>query len=362
HFKHTNSPVWESSHEFLCANKAGSVITIKVIDDRDFLKDPVIGYMSVRLEDLLHFKTEAGRDWFPLSNCKSGKIRVSAEWKPVDMAGSLHGANDYKKPIGVVRLWLDRATDVKNVEATLGGKSDPYVRVQVANVTKGRTEVVNNNLNPVWDQIVYVPVHSLKESLFLECMDYQHLTRDRSLGSVELKVSDLAVEDKENASYPYKSTGVRNTQDPIRLDRGNVFKGQLHYTAEFVPALNLRGVKFKENEDGGLGNIVFGRGAGGVAGSAGVNASTHSDETGSVVQWKGDGASVSSFSSSDEEVQAVPEGITIKRHGHKKNAKSTDTTHSTKNTASTAAESTYTGENSGPHGPMGMPRGGTGTG
>ncbi|KAI3622799.1 transmembrane protein [Moniliophthora roreri] len=353
HFKHTNSPVWESSHEFLCANKAGSVITIKVIDDRDFLKDPVIGYMSVRLEDLLHFKTEAGKDWFPLSNCKSGKIRVSAEWKPVDMAGSLHGANDYKKPIGVVRVWLDRATDVKNVEAALGGKSDPYVRVQVANVTKGRTEVVNNNLNPVWDQIVYVPVHSLKESLLLECMDYQHLTRDRSLGSVELNVSDLAVEDKENASYPYKSTGVRNAQDPIRMDKGNVFKGQLHYTAEFVPALNLRGVKFKDSEDGGLSNIAFGRGAGGVAGSAGVNASTHSDETGSVVQWKGDGASVSSFSSSDDEAQAVPEGITIKRHGHKKNAKSTDTTHSTKTTASTAAESTHTAETSGTNGTNG---------
>ena len=73
------------------------------------------------------------------------------------MAGSLHGADQYMPPIGVVRLWLKKATDVKNVEATLGGKSDPYVRVQVNNVTKGRTEVINNNLNPVWDQIIYIP-------------------------------------------------------------------------------------------------------------------------------------------------------------------------------------------------------------
>lgn len=70
---------------------------------------------------------------------------------------------------------LNRTT--RNVEATLGGKSDPYVRVQVRNVTKARTEVINNNLNPVWDEIVYVPVHSLRESLMLECMDYQHLTK-----------------------------------------------------------------------------------------------------------------------------------------------------------------------------------------
>lgn len=63
----------------------------------------------------------------------------------------------------------------RNVEAALGGKSDPYVRVQVRNVTKGRTEVINNSefisfpcavsfsdwrpadLNPVWDQIIYIP-------------------------------------------------------------------------------------------------------------------------------------------------------------------------------------------------------------
>ncbi|GLB36472.1 putative tricalbin [Lyophyllum shimeji] len=242
-FKHTNNPVWESAYEFLCSDRASSIITVKVLDDRDFLKDPVIGYMSIKLQDLLDSMGEAGRDWFPLSGCKTGKIRVSAEWKPLNMAGSLHGADQYTPPIGVVKLWLDRATDVKNVEATLGGKSDPYVRVLVNNVTKARTEVKNNNLNPVWDEIVYIPVHSLREHLLLECMDYQHLTRDRSLGSVELLVNDLA---KESADprYPFESLGQRDAVDPIRLDKGNVYKGQLHYKAEFIPALALNGVSF----------------------------------------------------------------------------------------------------------------------
>lgn len=120
-FKHTNNPVWESPHEFLCADRHTSIITVKVIDDRDFLKDPVVGYMSIKLDDLLDAKG-AGRDWFPLSNCKTGKLRLSADWKPLNMAGSLHGVDQYTPPIGVVRLWLDKATDVKNVEAALGGK------------------------------------------------------------------------------------------------------------------------------------------------------------------------------------------------------------------------------------------------
>ncbi|KAJ7275417.1 C2 domain-containing protein [Mycena haematopus] len=242
-FKHTNAPVWEQAYEFLCADKASSVIMIKVIDDRDFLKDPVVGFMSIKLQDLLDSKKEANRDWFPLSNCKSGKIRLSAEWKPLNMAGSLHGADQYKPPIGVVRLHLDKATDVKNVESTLGGKSDPYLRVAVNDVTKGRTEVINNNLNPVWDQIIYVPVHNLKETLVLECMDYQHMTRDRSLGMVELRVSDLARECTDRM-YPFESTGKKTAADPIRLDKGNAYKGQLHYTAEFIPTLALEGVKF----------------------------------------------------------------------------------------------------------------------
>jgi Ca2+-dependent lipid-binding protein len=114
-FKHTNNPVWESPTEFLCSDRASSIITIKVIDDRDFLKDPVVGYMSIKLEDLLEAKKEAGRDWWPLSGCKSGKVRLSVEWKPLNMAGSLHGADQYVPPIGVVRLHLFKATDVKYV-------------------------------------------------------------------------------------------------------------------------------------------------------------------------------------------------------------------------------------------------------
>ena len=95
---------------------------MKVIDDREFLKDPIVGYLSVRLQDLLDARKEADRDWWQLSGCKSGRLRLTAEWKPLNMAGSIYGAQQYTPPIGAVRLWLKNATDVKNVEAALGGK------------------------------------------------------------------------------------------------------------------------------------------------------------------------------------------------------------------------------------------------
>ena len=48
----------------------------------------------------------------------------------------------------------------RNVEAALGGKSDPYVRVQINNVTKGRTEVVNNSACFV-KELSYYLTHAL---------------------------------------------------------------------------------------------------------------------------------------------------------------------------------------------------------
>jgi Ca2+-dependent lipid-binding protein len=111
--KRTLNPVWESAYEFMCSDKDSSIIKVDVIDDRDFLKDPVIGYMSIRLSDLLDSSGKAGQDWFILSGCKTGKIRVSAEWKPLSMPGSIQGADKYSPPIGVVRLLLDKAVDVK---------------------------------------------------------------------------------------------------------------------------------------------------------------------------------------------------------------------------------------------------------
>ena len=116
--KHTNNPVWEVPYEFLCPDKNATKITFKVLDDRDFLTDPVLGYVAINLVDLLQSKDQASKDWFPLSGCHSGKVRLSAEWKPLNMAGSLHGSEQYMPPIGVVKLLIDKAVDVKYVSFT----------------------------------------------------------------------------------------------------------------------------------------------------------------------------------------------------------------------------------------------------
>lgn len=93
--------------------------------------------------------------------------------------------------MGVVRLTLWEARDLKNVETVGGGKSDPYVRIKSGVQIRAITEVVDNNLNPEWGAIVYVPIHSIKEDLTLEVMDWNANSKDKSLGMTDLNIKEL---------------------------------------------------------------------------------------------------------------------------------------------------------------------------
>jgi len=145
----------------------------------------------------------------------------------------------------------------------------------------------------------------MKETLFLECMDYQHLTRDRPLGYTELHLNELAAE-ADSEEYPYKSTGKKAEAANLKFEKGN-FKGQLHYEAEFIPALALKNFEFSTG-----GNDIQNPANGG--------------DSESIVD--GDGGSVSS---SDIEAEAVPPGITtrgplgVKKENNVRNTGSTDT-------------------------------------
>jgi len=81
-------------------------------------------------------------------------------------------------------------------------------------------------------------------------MDYQNIGKDRSLGIVDLKLSDY-IEETGDQAYPYRSKGPKVLAEKIRLDKANHYKGTLHFEMDFKPAMSLRGgVSFeaKKNE------------------------------------------------------------------------------------------------------------------
>ncbi|KAK4049600.1 Tricalbin-2 [Microbotryomycetes sp. JL201] len=228
--KRTPNPVWERPCEFLVTEKDKAVIGVQVMDDNAIQADTRLGNVNVKLTDIIAANAK-GQDWFPLSNAKSGRVRLTAEWKPVSMAGAISGAGQYTPPLGVVRILFKGARDLKNVE--FSGKSDPYARVLHSGIVLARTQVIDNDLDPVWDEIVYIQVHSKKDVFVVEVMDYQHLSKDRSLGVTELTVADLLQEGSDKTVHPWISTGKHLRKESLRIDGRKAVKGLIEYEVEF---------------------------------------------------------------------------------------------------------------------------------
>ena len=73
------------------------------------------------------------------------------------------------KPQGKLTLTVVKANDLKNMEMI--GKSDPYVVVHIRPLFKVKTKVVDNNLNPVWNQTFELIVEDKEtQTLILEVL------------------------------------------------------------------------------------------------------------------------------------------------------------------------------------------------
>ncbi|KAL8287656.1 hypothetical protein RQP46_003514 [Phenoliferia psychrophenolica] len=243
--KRTPNPIWERPTEFLVTDKASAVIGIAVMDDNAITSSGPLGHVRIKLTDLLDMAKQE-KDWFPLSNAKSGRVRVTAQWNPVLMAGAVNGAGAYTAPLGVVRVCFKKATDLKNVEAMTGGKSDPYARILSNGIIVARTLIIDNNLNPEWDEIVYIELHSVKDRYTVEVMDYQHSGKDRSLGIADFSVADLLTEGTDKKLKPWLSTGKKVRHESLKTDGKKTVKGSIDFEVEFFPCAHLKNVSFVE--------------------------------------------------------------------------------------------------------------------
>lgn len=229
--KRTNNPIFQNaSKEFLVTDRKNARLGLVIKDDRDLTRDPILGTYQIKFNDMLKMM-EKGQDWFHLHGAKTGRAKLTLQWKPVALGG-ISGSAGYIDPIGVMRFHFKSATDLRNLETM--GKSDPYARVLLSGYTKARTVTFRNNLNPEWDEVVYVPIHSTREKLTLEVMDEESVGSDRSLGSLEINAADY-VRENENGEYLTDDEKQHISSD-LRIGHGRV-KGKLNYTVAFYPSM-----------------------------------------------------------------------------------------------------------------------------
>jgi Ca2+-dependent lipid-binding protein len=246
--KGTSNPIWpDAAKEFLITDRRTAKLGLVVKDDRGIAGDQVLGTYQLKMEDMMQM-LDQGKEWFQLSGAKSGRVKLQLQWKPVALTGITGGTGGYITPIGVMRFHLQGAREVKNVETM--GKSDPYCRVLVSGVERAKTVTFEHNLNPDWDEVVYVPVHSQRERIMLEVMDYQNIGKDRTLGFVEISTADY-VEKGDDGEYEVHDS-KRQRSEPLRQLGGGSPKGKLNFTVAFYPTLNAVDPEEEEEEKAAL--------------------------------------------------------------------------------------------------------------
>ncbi|ODH23066.1 hypothetical protein ACO22_05420 [Paracoccidioides brasiliensis] len=232
--KRTNNPIFQNpTKEVLITDRKTARFGMMIKDDRDLATDPILGRYQMKLNDMLT-SMEKGQEWFNLAGAKTGRVKLKVEWKPVALRGIV-GSGGYVPPIGVMRIHVQNAKGLRNVETM--GKSDPYTRVLLSGIEKARTVTFANNLDPEWDEVLYIPMHSPREKLTLEVMDEENLGKDRSLGMIELSASDY-IHEGENGDYEVDDE-KQQMSTGLRLGNRGQPKGILNYTIAFYPTLNV---------------------------------------------------------------------------------------------------------------------------
>ena len=241
--KRTNNPIFQNaSKEFLVTDRKNARLGLLIKDDRDLARDPILGSYQIKMNDMFKMM-EKGHQWFHLHGAKSGRVKLTLDWKPVAVGG-IAGSSGYVDPIGVMRIHFKRASDLRNLEKM--GKSDPYARVLLSGYQKARTVTFRSNLNPDWDEVIYVPIHSAREKLTLEVMDEESVGSDRTLGAVEISAADYA---RENEQGEYEIDDEKqDLTSGLRIGSGAV-KGNLHYTVAFYPTIPVVNPDDEQEED-----------------------------------------------------------------------------------------------------------------
>ena len=93
--------------------------------------------------------------------------------------------------------WLSKLVDKKDV-------TDPFVDVRLGKAKLAKTSVVNNDLNPTWDESYRIEVCHFADALTFEIRDKDHAYSEY-IGSVEIPTTDLLNGQVFKGPHPIKS-------------------------------------------------------------------------------------------------------------------------------------------------------------
>ncbi|KAH3663453.1 hypothetical protein WICMUC_005979 [Wickerhamomyces mucosus] len=233
--KNNENPTFNISFESIVLDRRKAKAKILVKDP----KGKILSASVQSLNDLID-RTEINKEWVPFSKGE-GEYKISAIWKSVGLRDA-PGVSGYTEPIGVVRVLINKAQSLRNLETV--GKVDPYIRILVNGTPKARTDFIPDTLDPVWNEALYIPVTSPNQRLTIEALDVERSGLDRTLGEFSITTSAI-IEKNDNDKY------IEHVDQELRTGRlvhKKGPKGIVTYALSFYPVLPVKTLEDIEEE------------------------------------------------------------------------------------------------------------------
>lgn len=226
------NPIWNEHFEFIVEDASTQHLFVKLYDDEGLQSSELIGCTDIKLSELEPGKVKDV--WLKLvkdleiqrDNKNRGQVHLELLYCPygtensftnpfarnysmtslekvlkgstngIDSNGNESDAAQRKKEViirGVLSVTVISAEDLPAVDFM--GKSDPFVVLTLKKAeTKNKTRVVNNSLNPVWNQTFdFVVEDGLHDMLLVEVYDHDTFGKDY-MGRVILTLTRAILE------------------------------------------------------------------------------------------------------------------------------------------------------------------------
>ncbi|KAL9275665.1 Synaptotagmin-5-like protein [Drosera capensis] len=230
------NPIWNEHFEFIVEDKSTQNLVVKIYDDEGLQASELIGCAQVHLKDLEPGKVKdvwlklvkdleiqrdtknRGQVHLELLYCPfGGENGFTNPFAPTFSMTSLekvlksgvngmdsnHSVNKKKEVIvrGVLSVTIISAEDLP--PADLMGKADPYVVLRMKkSQSRNKTRVVNESLDPVWNQTFdFLVEDGLHDMLILELWDHDTFGKDY-MGRCILTLTRVILEGEYKDTIP----------------------------------------------------------------------------------------------------------------------------------------------------------------
>lgn len=231
------NPIWNEHFEFIVEDKSTQHLVVKIFDNEGLQSSELIGCAQVELKDLEPGKVKdvwlkLVKDLEVQRDAKNrGQVHVELLYYPF---GAENVTNPFDSSMTSLEKVLKTGDDgIQEVEngtsfapkrrevivrgvlsvtvisaddlpaADLMGKSDPFVILTMKkSQTKNKTRVVNESLNPVWNQTFdFLVEDGLHDMLILEVWDHDTFGKDY-MGRCILTLTRVILEGEYSDSFP----------------------------------------------------------------------------------------------------------------------------------------------------------------